>query len=128
MTATYNMYVRQGETHTLSITWKEDGEPVDLTGWTGLFQLRPSWRSETVLLEYNTAPGLVLGTTDGTISLEFAAADTTAIVVSGNERRTSANDETTWYQIGHYGVKLIGDDQVVRILEGRLFLSPEIVR
>jgi hypothetical protein len=78
---TYDFNVDQGATFTATITWSdENGDPVNLTGYTARMQLRPDVTSSTVTLELLDSNGrIALGGAAGTITLTIAATDTAAI-------------------------------------------------
>lgn len=70
---------RSGQTLDISLTWKEGGVPVNLTGWSALLQVRVNADSP-VLAELASADGeIALGGAAGTILASFTEAHTTAI-------------------------------------------------
>ena len=51
--------------------------PMDLTGYSALMELRPSWNDNTLLLTLSSGNGkILLGGVDGTILVHFSPADT----------------------------------------------------
>ncbi len=74
----YCTTINIGATWTRVITWKdEDGNPVNLSGYTGGMQVRSGG---TVVVDLNTSNGMmVLGGADGTITLTISASDTLLI-------------------------------------------------
>jgi hypothetical protein len=70
---------RAGQTLTVSLTWKEGGVPVDLTGWTAQIHVRAGVE-EVILADLSSADGeIVLGGDEGTIDAYFTKAHTLAI-------------------------------------------------
>lgn len=107
--------VEQGVDSTRQFIWKEsDGTPRNLTGWTAAMQVRPSAKSDTVLLDLKTTNGgMSLGGTSGTINVHFKASDTTGV---------------TWSS-GVYDIELTDPaGKKMRFIEGDLVLSAEVTR
>ena len=69
--ATYNIVCDQGATFDRTLTWKDNnGNPVDLTGYTARMQVRSVVDSSVVLLSLTTANSrIVLGGVAGTVQL-----------------------------------------------------------
>ena len=61
----------------------EDGNPLDMTGWTGRSQVRSAYNSESPLLDLTTANGGVIITT-GYVSIYAPASDTDDLTATGN--------------------------------------------
>lgn len=82
VTLTYNLNIRQGETFRREITWSIGGVPVNLTGYEGRMQIRPSTSSLVVWHELTTENGGIEfndPATDGVIKL-YIPADKTLLV------------------------------------------------
>ena len=90
------------------------GTPVDVTGYTADMQIRQTIASSTILYEASTANGaIVMGTTDGTITLTIPATDTANF---------------TWNR-GVYDLNMTSPTGVVtRLLQGYAIVSPEVTR
>jgi len=108
--------ILQGETWRHQLTWKVGvpADPVDLTGCTARMQVRPEVASATVLLELTSGNGrIVLGTTDGKITLGLTATETAAL---------------TW-QRAVYDLEIVhSDGSVRRLMEGSIKVRPEVTR
>ena len=109
----------QGQTLGKKFKWRigksvDDSVPVDLTGCAARLQVRERVASETVLLSLTTENGgIVLGGADGTITMHMSAADTAAI---------------EWRR-GVYDLEIeFPDGTVIRRLQGRATVSPEVTR
>lgn len=116
MAATYDFYINQGTTWSVSLTYKdEQGNPVDLTGYTAKMQVRPSVRSQKVLLELSTSNGkITIDGPAGRIQLQLEPQDTTNL---GLVRQ------------GVYDLEMTSPSLVVdRLLEGTVFIRPEVTR
>lgn len=75
MPALYVYRATQGRTFTLPILREDsNGDPINLTGYTAKFQVRPSPESNTVLVSLTEADGITVGGTDGMVTITIAAA------------------------------------------------------
>jgi hypothetical protein len=105
-----NLYVEAGATYQRSLIYtNDDGSLFDLTGFTGELQVRETVQSDD--------PALVITPTldpeTATISWTFSAAETASLTA---ERYV-------------YAMELYGpDDLVIRLIEGFVTVSPEVVR
>ena len=106
----------------LRFTYKVGGVPVDLTGFVGRCSAKgqKGWVFNT-----STENGqLTLGGASGQITLNFTAAETSAMWKPG---LTPANREGTLYFAGTWDLEIeSADGRVQRLLEGRVLLSPEV--
>jgi len=76
----YDLCIQQGATFRRVITWKQDGELVDLTSFTARMQIRATTEAATALIELTTENNrIALGGTAGTITLTISATDTAAL-------------------------------------------------
>lgn len=73
--ASYDVSVQQYRTWDLALTWTENSNPVNLTGWTGEMSVRKSLTSETALI----TKAAVLGGVAGTITLGLSVAETSLL-------------------------------------------------
>lgn len=89
---------------------QDDGvTPVDLTGWTGKLQVRETTTSSTVAIE--VIPTLTPST--GMVDFTFSATQTSSLTASQYV----------------YALELYSPTNVtVRLVEGKIFVSPEVVR
>lgn len=102
-----NLTIKQGDTFTLSATWKDSGgSPVDLTGYTATFKATCEKTSTTSLINLSSpSSGIILGGALGTID------------VTMTDTQTAALDDIA----GFYELKLIsGSGVVTTILEGAI--------
>lgn len=107
-----SLYVQAGATYDLySFRYLEDDAvtPVDLTGWSALLQVRETAASPDVALE--VVPTITAAT--GMVEFTFTATETASL--------TGVN--YVW------AIELTSpDDVVVRLVGGKLVVSPEVVR
>ena len=114
--AKHNLYVYRGATFSEAITWKdENATPIDLTGFTARMQMRETVEASTPFLTLTTEnSGITLGGVAGTINILATAVATSAITATG----------------GVYDLEIVSGDTitVTRLLEGLVFISPEVTR
>ena len=111
--------IDQGAYWSQVIEWQDaNSAPINLTGYTARMQIRRKVTSADSLLELTTTNGrITLGGVLGTITLAIAAADTAALPATPSDRR--------WY----YDLELVpAGGNVVRLLQGRVVVSPEVTR
>lgn len=115
-----NLIVQQGASWHVRLTYKvgadtQTATPVDLTDYEAHVQVRGTWYSDAILLSLSSVDdaGIVLGGASGTIDLQLEAETTEAL---------------DWRD-GVYDLELIaGDGHVVRLVEGRFRVIPEVTR
>lgn len=114
--AKHNLYVYRGATFSEAIIWKDENAiPVDLTGFTARMHMREAVEASTPFLTLTTEnSGITLGGVAGTINILAAASATSAITATG----------------GVYDLEIVAGDgvTVTRLLEGLVFISPEVTR
>jgi outer membrane protein assembly factor BamB len=105
-----NLYVEAGATFQRSLVYtNDDGSLFDLTGYTGQLQVRETVSSATAKL--TVTPSINVET--ATISWSFTATQTSTLTASSYV----------------YALELYGpDNYVIRLLEGSVVVSPEVVR
>ena len=105
-----HLYVEAGATFTREITYtNEDGTLFDLTDYSAELQVRETASSETATI--TKVP--TISVPDATISWTFTAAETAALT------------EAKYV----YAIELTKTDgTVIRLVEGDLTISPEVVR
>lgn len=112
----YNLRIYCGSTFDKVITWKdENNNLVNLTGWTARLQMRATIGADNPFMTLTTGNGgITLGGAAGTISLMIAASATSALTVIE----------------GIYDLKMIAPDgiTITRLLEGFVFISPEVTQ
>ena len=109
MSTKANLKIDQGADFSTSITLTDDdGNALDLTGYTGAGQIRKYYTSTTAV-DFN----VVVTPSTGTVSLSLSAADSNAM----NSGRYVYDIELT-----------DGSDVVSRIMEGIVTITPGVTR
>ena len=111
---TLDFTIEQGATFNLLLTWKINGTPVNLTGYTARLAARVDVEDTEVILSLTTSNGgITLGGSAGTISLDQTATQTTLLPAG------------TYV----YDLELIASNSTVtRLVQGELLISPEVTR
>lgn len=110
---TYPIFIKQGATFQITVTWKIGGTLVDITNYTARLQARTSIIATSTFISLTDGSGLVLGGVAGTIIINLTAAQTAAIT------------ET----IGVYDLELQSPAGVVtRLLQGSVTINQEVTR
>lgn len=106
----WDLQIEQGATFAETYTCtNDDGSAVDWTGWTPRAQIRVLAAPDAELL-LDLTPYLTV--TGAAITLAIPAATTTTLTRSGR-----------------WDMEIVdGDDQVIRLLQGRAFLKPEVTQ
>ena len=121
----YSFVIEQGATLNLELQYKDaNGNPIDLTGYTGRMQLRPSVDSSTVYLSLtnNLQP-------DGT-GLNFSGSSGTNPPTSGSIAIyiSAPSSSALTFDTAVYDLELASGPVVTRLLEGQIKLSKEVTR
>lgn len=114
MSAYLDIPIEQGATWTLDISVSdENGDAIDLTGYTARMSIKRDSRETAALLELTTANGRIIITADsGLVTLALTAAETAAI--------------TTWTR-GVYDLELISPaGWVTRLCEGAVLVTANV--
>lgn len=110
----YSFVIEVGADFSKSVTWMENGVAVNLTGYTGLMQVRQT-PSSAVLLEFTTDNATMdIDGPNGIVALH---------------QDDSVTALLSWQSRAYYDLVLTGptpDFVVVRLLEGRVELSPQV--
>jgi len=113
----YNFIIEQGTTFTLELQYKDSNSaPVDLTGYTGRMQIRPTIGSPTSYLTLSSSiqadgTGITFSTpTSGTINLYISAI---------------SSSQLTFVQ-GVYDLEIATGSAVTRLIQGNVQLSKEV--
>jgi hypothetical protein len=115
-TVKYNISIQQGSKYELSIQARNnDNTVMDLTGYSGRMQVRPTKASSTVLLDANTTNGRITINAPGGIVSVSVGADVTALL----------NWTVAYYDLEVYTVD---PTNVKRLVEGYASLSREVTR
>jgi len=126
----YNFIIEQGSTFELNLQYKDsNGDPVDLTDYTGRLQIRPSVQSDTVYLTLSSSLQ-----SDGT-GLNFSGSNndlppssgSIGVIIASCTSSMLTFDGDAYYDLEIYSGS--GDcPYTVRIIEGRVQLSKEVTR
>lgn len=112
----YNIEIQQGATLSIVATWKDNaGTPINLTGYTARMAVRENYASTSAILTLTTEnSGIALGGALGTVTISASATATAALTAPWS---------------GVYDLELVsGGGVVTRLLEGLVFISPEVTR
>jgi hypothetical protein len=108
----------QGATFKKRFIWKTDTAtptPVNVTGYTGRMQIRPSIDSATVIKELTTTNGgVTVGGADGYVDLYMSDEETALIAAPATYRYDLELESPT--------------GEVTRLVEGKLKFRPEVTR
>ena len=126
----YSFTIEQGATFQLSLQYKDsNGDPIDLTGYSGRMQIRPSAASNTVYLTLSSSlnsdgTGLNFSgsgndqpLTSGSIGVYIAACTSSALTFDG----------TAYYDLEIYSGS-VPCPYTIRLIEGQVQLSKEVTR
>lgn len=106
--ATINLIGKQGRTFRQPLTYKINGTPVDLTGYSAEMQIRPTAGSGTVYATLTEGHGITLGASSWNILIVLTAAQMAAIPVGSSVYDlvlTSGGGEVIDFAEGRFGVK-----------------------
>jgi hypothetical protein len=113
----YNFVIEQGTTFTLALQYKDSNSaPVDLTGYSGRMQIRPSIGSPTAYLCLSSSiqadgTGITFPTpVSGTINLFISAASSSLLT----------------FNQGVYDLEITSGSVVTRLIQGSVQLSKEV--
>lgn len=76
----YNFSIEQGATFSLTMTWKINQNPVNLTGYTARLKAKPNVNRFSVLNWTTESGNISLGGENGKITLTMSAEDTFKLV------------------------------------------------
>lgn len=113
MATTLNLEIDQGSTFEHMLTWtSSDSTPIDLTGYTAKMQARAKAGSDTTVFDLSTENGgIALGGTDGTITINISADESTNV--------------STLKCV--YDLELVSPLGVVkRLVQGKIVIDPEV--
>ena len=114
----YNLEIEQGATLLRTISVVEDSLPKDLTGWTARSQVR---RSATSSLLFEI-PCTIADAVGGVVEMSMTAAATSAIPTPNG---TAYNARAVYV----YDLEIDnGSGEVIRLLNGSCFVSPEVTK
>lgn len=122
--ARYSFIVEQGATTNIQLKWEDASGSVNLSGYSGRMQIRPTVESSTVYLTLSSSLDV-----DGT-GLNMSGSDGETAVQSGSigiyisaEKSAQLNFETAYYDL-----EMMSGNEVTRLLEGQVKLSKNVTR
>ena len=128
MTEAYDWYIHQGQDESFQARWSEDEVVVDLSLWSAAFQIRETAASATAIFSRSTAAGTITLDDVTNVLLTLFGATSAGWTVSAL-RPTKVVDGKTWTALGVYDLELTDpDDNVIRLLQGRVWVSLEVTR
>lgn len=119
----YNLLIEQGATYQVELQYKDsNGVPVDLTGYSGKLQIRPSIGSPTAYLCLSSSLNA-----DGT-GLNFAGAYGINPPTSGTigVYISAITSSMLTFNTGVYDLEIQSGSFVTRLLQGNVQLSKEV--
>jgi hypothetical protein len=121
----YSFTIEQGSTLNLELQYKDaNGNPIDLTNYSGQMQIRPSISSPTV---YITLSSSLQADRTG---LNFSGSNGTTPPTSGSigVYISAASSSMLNFDTGVYDLEISSGSFVSRILEGQVKLSLNVTR
>ncbi len=125
----YQFVIEQGTTVNFELQYKDaEGAPMDLTGYSGRMQIRPSVASPTVYLTLSSSL-----TPDGT-GINFSGSNGSTPPTSGSIGIyiSSCTSSMLNFDQAFYDLEIYTEDgncpYVIRLLEGQVKLSREVTR
>lgn len=124
MAATYDLYLRQGQDEWVQVRWSEDDAVVDLTAWSAKFQIRETAAAAAAIFD---APDIILDH-ETNVLIEIPSATSSGWAISAF-CQTKVVGGTTWAALGVFDLELVSPDpETVRLVQGRVWISPEVSR
>lgn len=110
----YNIVADQGATFSRNVHWKdENGDPIDITGYTARMQVRERYVSTSTVLSLVSPTNITLGGGSGSIVITASATSMAAV---------TAGDYV-------YDLEMVASNGVVtRLLQGSFKVTPEVTR
>lgn len=113
MSGRYDITIEQGATWSRTVRYETDaGAAIDLTGYTARMQVRTDYAATSTLASITSASGISITAATGTLTLTLTAAQTEAMPAGRHV----------------YDLELVTGATVVRLLEGRATVTPEVTR
>jgi hypothetical protein len=119
----YNLLIEQGATFEVELQYKDsNGVVVDLTGYSGRLQIRPSIGSPTAYLCLSSSLNA-----DGT-GLNFSGSNGSTPPTSGSigVYISAATSSMLTFNTGVYDLEIASGSFVTRLLQGNVQLSKEV--
>jgi len=121
----YSFVIEQGSTLNLELQYRDsDGNPIDLTDYSGQMQIRPTVASSTVYITLSSSLQA-----DGT-GLNFSGSNGTTPPTSGSIGIyiSAASSSALNFDQAVYDLEIASGSFVSRILEGQVKLSLNVTR
>jgi hypothetical protein len=121
----YSFTIEQGSTLNLELQYKDaNGNPINLSDYSGRMQIRPSIASTTVYITLSSSLAA-----DGT-GLNFSGSNGATPPSSGSigVYISAASSSLLTFDMGVYDLEICSGSYVNRILEGQIKLSKEVTR
>ena len=119
----YNLLIEQGSTYELELQYKDsNGVAVDLTGYSGRLQIRPSIGSPTAYLCLSSSLNA-----DGT-GLNFSGSNNNTSPISGSIGIyiSATTSSLLTFNTGVYDLEISSGSFTTRLLQGNVQLSKEV--
>jgi hypothetical protein len=118
MAGKYNISVNQGSTFRLAAVYKDSlGDAIDLTGYEGRGQIKFKATDTAPIAEFNVTVPTPL---EGSVLIELDADALANVQLKGE----SYSQKTT----AVYDIELYSGDEVIRLLNGTVSISPEVTK
>lgn len=121
----YSFVIEQGATFTVELQYKDsNGTPIDLTGYGGRMQIRPSIASSTIYASLSSSID-----PDGT-GINFSGSNGSTPPTSGSIGLyiSATSSSLLNFDLAVYDLEIYSGSFVSRILEGQVKLSKEVTR
>lgn len=121
----YNIVIEQGATYQVEIQYRDSNNvPIDLSGYNGRMQIRPSIDSTTVYVALSSSLN-----PDGT-GLNFSGSNGTTPPASGSIGIfiSAISSSLLTFPSGVYDLEIQSGSIVTRLLQGNVQLSKEVTR
>jgi hypothetical protein len=122
--ARYSFIVEQGATTNIQLKWEDASGSINLSGYSGRMQIRPTIESSTVYLTLSSSldadgTGLNMSGSDGVTAVQSGSI---GIYISAT-KSAQLNFETAYYDL-----EMMSGNEVTRLLEGQVKLSKNVTR
>jgi hypothetical protein len=122
--ARYSFIVEQGATTNIQLKWEDASGSINLSGYSGRMQIRPTVESSTVYLTLSSSldadgTGLNMSGSDGVTAVQSGSI---GIYISAT-KSAQLNFETAYYDL-----EMMSGNEVTRLLEGQVKLSKNVTR
>jgi hypothetical protein len=110
----HDITIEQGATFSLVVEWQDpDLEPINLTGYTAAMQIRKTYGAP-ITLSLTSSSGIAIDALAGKLTITISSTATAALAAPMQ---------------GVYDLEVTsGGGQVTRLIEGKVFVTPEVTR